>query len=207
VSRDGGHDRQGAIAAELSKVFAGAFPFDFRKADYCARLPAPCRVRKLKLMVKSSARALSSAKKHHGKSKSRVQPVAPADQAEDVMLAKSEPASERPRQRAAGVRLWGFVRRQEDVREKTPELLPQDIVIWYDNKRCRFEIVSDQTVVDDLAPVEFVQFVRALQYSTTQILFKFENRHDGSVGRPVCVWLAPLVSGAPSQAQSKRSAM
>ena len=64
----------------------------------------------------------------------------------------------------------------------------QDIAICYDRIRCRFQIMSDEAVIDDLAPVEFVQFVRALRYSTNQILFKFENQNDGSAGRPICVW-------------------
>ena len=87
------------------------------------------------------------------------------------------------------MRLWGFVRRHEDAHQKTSaaELLMQDIAICYDRIRCRFQILSDEAVIDDLAPVEFVQFVRALRYSNNQILFKFDL-NDGSAGRAVCVW-------------------
>jgi hypothetical protein len=88
----------------------------------------------------------------------------------------------------SGSRLWGFVRREEVGREKDPGLMPDDFAIWYDSKRCRFVIVADKTLIDDLAPVEFVQFVRELRHSTSQSLFKFENRHDGSAGRPIRVW-------------------
>lgn len=97
-----------------------------------------------------------------------------------------------------GVKLWGFVRRHEDARETAvqSELMPQDIAIWYDKKRSRFEIVADHKVIDDLAPVEFVQFVRALRYSNNQILFKFDNRVDGTAGRPVSVWSSQPRSGA-----------
>ncbi len=145
-------------------------------------------------MVKSSVAALSPATSRKHKSENHpARPSAAADQDEKIKLIQKEPAPKRPKQRLAGVRLWGFVRRQEDVHEKT-ELLTQDIAIWYDKKRGRFQIVSEQKVVDDLAPVEFVQFVRALRFSATQILFKFENRHDGSVGRPVCVWSQPTTS-------------
>ena len=88
------------------------------------------------------------------------------------------------------VRLWGFVRRQEDVQEKAPgsDLLPQDISLWYDRNVSRFQVISDKKVLDDLAPIEFAQFVRAMRFSTNQVLFKFENRQDGSSGRPIRVW-------------------
>jgi len=89
-----------------------------------------------------------------------------------------------------GALLWGFVRRSDDVQDRVSEvgLLPHDIAIWYDDKRCRFQIASHNKEIDDLAPVEFVQFVRALRFSPSQVLFKIENHHDGSSGRPVCVW-------------------
>jgi hypothetical protein len=113
-------------------------------------------------------------------------------------MASDAPAAAKQPHKGPGVKLWGFVRRHEDTREKAAafELMPQDIAIWYDKKRNHFEIVSDHKVIDDLAPVEFVQFVRALRYSTTQILFKFENRCDGTAGQPVCVWSTPIRPGA-----------
>jgi hypothetical protein len=93
-----------------------------------------------------------------------------------------------------GVRLWGFVRRQVDAQETTPgsDLLPQDISLWYDRNDSRFQVISDQKVIDDLAPIEFAQFVRAMRFSTNQVLFKFENRQDGTSGRPIRVWSRPI---------------
>jgi hypothetical protein len=116
----------------------------------------------------------------------------------DPASAKATAATNRP-YKGPGVKLWGFVRRHQDVQEKAAgsELLPQDIAIWFDRKRSRFEIVAERKVIDDLAPMEFVQFVRALRYSTTQILFKFENRSDGTDGRPVCVWSRPTRPSQP----------
>jgi hypothetical protein len=114
-------------------------------------------------------------------------------EAKSPTTAKAAAATNRPH-KGPDVKLWGFVRRHEDVQEKAAgfDLLPQDIAIWFDRKRSRFEIVAARKVIDDLAPMEFVQFVRALRFSTTQILFKFENRSDVTDGRPVRVWSAAL---------------
>jgi hypothetical protein len=46
--------------------------------------------------------------------------------------------------------------------------------------------VADEKLMDDLAPIEFIQFIRAFRHSTTQILFKF--RYDGSARQPYMVW-------------------
>jgi hypothetical protein len=102
----------------------------------------------------------------------------------------SDPSTRHPRT-GPGVRLWGFVRRQEDAQEKMSDanLLPQDISLWYDRNDSRFQVISDKKVIDDLAPIEFA---RAMRFSTTQVLFKFENRHDGSSGRPIRVWERPI---------------
>jgi hypothetical protein len=85
-------------------------------------------------------------------------------------------------------RLWGFVRRGRMERGEKAELSISDTSLWLDRERCRFLIVAEKVIKDDLAPVEFVQFVRELRHSTSQVLFKFEMRHDGTVGRPFCVW-------------------
>jgi hypothetical protein len=86
-------------------------------------------------------------------------------------------------------RLWGFVRHTRDRMERDPELKETDVRLWLDGDRCRFLVARNRVVKDDLAPIEFVQFVRELRHSTTQLLFKYETRGDGAVGRPVCVWL------------------
>ena len=136
--------------------------------------------------------ASSPAKTQNPKSNTRIAVLVTASEpAETTRPADEPPARERQRTRAAGVRLWGFVRRQQDMREPTPALLTQDIAIWHDRKRGRFQVVSDEKVVDDLAPIEFVQFVRALRYSAVQKLFKYENQHDGTAGRAVMVWATP----------------
>lgn len=123
-------------------------------------------------------------------------PALPAAPDDDASAATGRPV--RRHRKGPGARLWGFVRRHEDAKDKTigSELLPQDIALWYDRRHNRFQVVADHKVIDDLAPVEFVQFVRALRFSATQILFKFENRHDGTAGRPLRVWSAPLHPGA-----------
>ena len=89
-------------------------------------------------------------------------------------------------------RLWGFVRSNDggidEAGGKRLDMTPQDIGLWLDERRCRFLIAANKKVIDDLAPIEFAQFVRKLRHSTTQVLFKYETRHDGTAGRPRCVW-------------------
>ncbi len=68
-----------------------------------------------------------------------------------------------------------------------PASSAQEVGLWLDQENCRFLIAVDKIVIDELVPIEFAQFVRALRHSTTQILFKFEIRDDGSV-RPFNVW-------------------
>lgn len=84
-------------------------------------------------------------------------------------------------------RQWGFIRRMESGDGNDPASSAQEVELWLDEEKCRFLIAVDKIVIDDLAPIEFAQFVRALRHSTTQILFKFEIRNDGSV-RPYNVW-------------------
>lgn len=85
-------------------------------------------------------------------------------------------------------RLWGFVRNTHEAGDNSPDMTAQDIGLWLDERRCRFLVAADKKVIDDLAPVEFAQLVRKLRHSTTQILYKYETRHDGLAGRPRCVW-------------------
>lgn len=61
-----------------------------------------------------------------------------------------------------------------------------DIGLWLDEKRCRFLVVADKKLMDDLAPIEFIQFIRAFRHSTTQILYKF--RYDGAGRQSFMVW-------------------
>jgi hypothetical protein len=86
-----------------------------------------------------------------------------------------------------GARLWGFIRHGHAKKDE-PKLTETDISLWYHQEHCRFFILADKGVKDVLAPVEFVQFVRELRHSTSQVLFKFEIHLDGSVGRPYCVF-------------------
>jgi hypothetical protein len=141
-------------------------------------------------MVRTSVAARTKAQSRSATVQNAVRGArVPASREEDV----KSPAQRRLR-KGPGVRLWGYVRRHEDIQDNAAgsELLPQDISLWYDRTHSRFQVISDQKVIDDLAPVEFGQFVRALRFSTTQILFKFENSHDGTTGRPVRVWSTPI---------------
>jgi hypothetical protein len=91
-------------------------------------------------------------------------------------------------------RLWGFVRHlslEETLKgEANKSAIPaeHDAKLLWDVDRHRFLIVSEQAIVDDLSPLQFVQFVRELRDVTSRILFKFERRDDGSTGRAYRVW-------------------
>lgn len=188
-----------SVTEEVSKIFRRLFtPISTRSITLRPSLGSPCIARKKELMVRSNVAASSSARSRNHKAEKPAQPAATTGQNDKAQAPDKRPAVRQRPKGAPGVRLWGFVRRHEDAREKTAasELLTHDIAIWYDEKRCRFQVVSDHKIIDDLAPSEFVQFVRALRYSTTQILFKFENRHDGTAGRPLCVWSTPQATSA-----------
>jgi hypothetical protein len=91
-------------------------------------------------------------------------------------------------------RLWGFVRELEleDVLkgdgDKNATLLSTDTTLWWDDVRHRFLIATDDKIIDDLSPLQFVQFIRELRDMSNRILFKIERRPDGSAGRPHRVW-------------------
>jgi hypothetical protein len=112
---------------------------------------------------------------------------APADVAE-----KKRP--EQKDQIPDGARLWGFVRHLslEDTLKgeanKDAVLAEQDARLLWDVDRHRFLVVSEEAIIDDLSPLQFVQFVRELRDVTSRILFKFERREDGSTGRAHRVW-------------------
>jgi hypothetical protein len=117
-----------------------------------------------------------------------LQSSAAASSVEDCDESDDAKGQDEQRKMPQDARLWGFIRHGKAPRGEDPKLTESDISLWFDQECCRFFILADKVVKDDLAPIEFVQFVRELRHSTTQILFKFETRLDGSVGRPYCVW-------------------
>ena len=86
-------------------------------------------------------------------------------------------------------RPWGFVRHlavgetlnANAAKNAAPQ--EHDATLWWDADQHRFLVVSENWVIDDLLPLQFVQFVRQLRDVTSRILFKFERREDGSTGR------------------------
>ena len=85
-------------------------------------------------------------------------------------------------------RLWGFVRRVEDGHLRNAELMAQDTTLWYDRDRHRFLVAFDKLIMDDLAPLEFVHFIRKMRGVSTRVLFKLEARLNGKAGRARRVW-------------------
>jgi hypothetical protein len=91
-------------------------------------------------------------------------------------------------------RIWGFVRNLavgESLNATAAKnAVPQehDATLWWDADQHRFLVVSENWVIDDLSPLQFVQFVRQLRDVTSRILFKFERREDGSTGRAYRIW-------------------
>src|SRR5262249_3955871 len=91
-------------------------------------------------------------------------------------------------------RPWGFVRHlaigetlnAEAAKNAAPQ--EHDATLWWDADQHRFLVVSENWVIDDLSPLQFVQFVRQLRDVTSRILFKFERRDDGSTGRAHRIW-------------------
>ena len=94
----------------------------------------------------------------------------------------------------ATARAWGFVRNLQiapTTREQSREVKPaeKDVTLWLDEERYRFLVATDQRVIDDLSPLQFVQFVRQLRHVTSRILFKYERQPNGSA-RALRVWAA-----------------
>jgi hypothetical protein len=111
------------------------------------------------------------------------------------VLETPEAARQRPKEEVPrSARLWGFVRHltlgeilnAEASKNAAPT--ENDATLWWDADRHRFLIVSENLIIDDLSPLQFVQFVRELRDVTSRILFKFERRQDGSTGRAYRVW-------------------
>jgi hypothetical protein len=93
-----------------------------------------------------------------------------------------------------GARPWGFVRHLNDgetlAAEASKNVKPAqyDATLWWHEERYRFLIAVEKLVIDDLSPLQFVQFVRELRHVTGRVLFKYERRHDGSTGGAYRVW-------------------
>jgi hypothetical protein len=92
-------------------------------------------------------------------------------------------------------RAWGFVRNLqhgESAKKQPRDIKPaeKDVTLWLDEERYRFLVAADRRVVDDLSPIQFVQFVRQLRHVTSQILFKYEREPNGAAGRALRVWAA-----------------
>jgi hypothetical protein len=108
--------------------------------------------------------------------------------------AAEKPRPERKEKIPETARPWGFVRHlslEEALNgEASDDTAPSepDTSLWWDVDRHRFLVASQDLVIDDLAPLQFVQFVRELRDVTNRILFKYERRQDGSTGRAHRVW-------------------
>jgi hypothetical protein len=90
--------------------------------------------------------------------------------------------------------LWGFVRRTANDKDDSAVLRETDIRLWLDEKRYRFLVAAGPLVKDDLAPLEFVQFIRELKHSTSQTLFKLGNSFVRSPRRATPVWSRPVAT-------------
>jgi hypothetical protein len=93
-------------------------------------------------------------------------------------------------------RAWGFVRNLRPG-QGAPSELPQnlkptenDVTLWLDEERFRFLVASGQRVIDDLSPLQFVQFVRELRHVTSRVLFKYDRQSGGPAQRAFRVWAA-----------------
>jgi len=70
--------------------------------------------------------------------------------------------------------------------EESP--IEQDTKLWFDQARFRFLIATDMAIIDDLSPMEFIQFVREMREVKTKVVFKFETKNDGTNGRARRIW-------------------
>ena len=89
---------------------------------------------------------------------------------------------------------WGFVRNLDTGDDLAARAASnhapteRDATLWWDKERSRFLVVMNDRIIDDLAPLQFVQFVRQLRHASSRILFKYERRPDGATGRAARVW-------------------
>jgi hypothetical protein len=143
------------------------------------------------------SRSIAAAALMIGESQSQQRHWRPPAEVEDDSqgIDELESQSKRPKEDIPqSARLWGFIRQlslgeifnAEASKNATPT--ENDATLWWDIDRHRFLVVSENLIIDDLSPLQFVQFVRELRDVTSRILFKFERRHDGSAGKARRVW-------------------
>ena len=94
----------------------------------------------------------------------------------------------------AEARFWGFVRRTANEKDDSASPRETDVGLWLDETRYRFLVAAGRSVKDDLAPLEFVQFIRELKHSNSQTLFKLGNSFDRSPARATAVWPKPVAT-------------
>ena len=102
------------------------------------------------------------------------------------------PAEQEDKRLPEKVRLWGFVRRTANDKDDNAVLRDTDVGLWLDEPRCRFLVAAGQAVKDDLAPLEFIQFIRELKHSHSQTLFKLGSTFERSPRRATPVWSRPM---------------
>jgi len=102
------------------------------------------------------------------------------------------PAEQEDKRLPEKVRLWGFVRRTANEKDDSAALRDTDVGLWLDEPRYRFLVAAGQVVKDDLAPLEFIQFIRELKHSHSQTLFKLGNSFERSPRRATPVWSRPV---------------
>jgi hypothetical protein len=91
-------------------------------------------------------------------------------------------------------RLWGFVRRTANENDNSVGLRDTDVALWLDEESYRFLVAAGRAVKDDLAPMEFIQFIRKLKHSHSQTLFKLGNSFDRTPRRATVVWSRPVAN-------------
>jgi hypothetical protein len=90
--------------------------------------------------------------------------------------------------------LWGFVRRTANEKDDSAGLRETDVALWLDETRYRFVVAAGRAVKDDLAPLEFIQFIREFKHSRSQTLFKVGNSFERSPRRATPVWSRPVAT-------------
>jgi hypothetical protein len=115
-------------------------------------------------------------------------------QCEDDQFDPSQSPSKRREEVPESARLWGFVRELgpgqtlDIIASKKAKHAESDVGIWWDVERGRFLIAVANKIIDDVSPLQFVQFVRQLRYVTSRILFKCERHCDATIGPASRVW-------------------
>ena len=91
-------------------------------------------------------------------------------------------------------RLWGFVRRTANEKDDSASLRETDVGLWLDEQCYRFLVTAGRSVKDNLAPLEFIQFIRELKHSRSQTLFKLGSSFQPSPRRATAVWSRPVAA-------------